>query len=52
MTDTEIMKSACSLYDGGWRASDRDEMTAEYDLPDVDADAICKVLQGIEDGEI
>ena len=36
--------SAAALYDGGWRAEDRDQLIAEYDLTDEDADVICEFL--------
>lgn len=44
----DITSSAASLYDGGWRASDRDQLTAEYNLPDEDADALCAALADME----
>lgn len=36
--------AAAALYDGGWRASDRDELAEEYDLTPADADKICEYL--------
>lgn len=39
---------APSLYDGGWRAEDRDEMKHEYDLSDEELDIICEALENIE----
>ncbi len=36
--------SAASLYDGGWRAEDRELLIAEYDLTEEEADAICEKL--------
>ena len=30
--------SAASLYDGGWRAEDRDQLISEYDLTAEEAD--------------
>jgi predicted transcriptional regulator len=41
----DIESSAAALYDGGWRATDRDELIEEYDLDPADADAICNYLQ-------
>lgn len=54
MTDL-IMKygdTASSLYDGGWRAEDRDWLIDEYELTEEEADAICKLfdLYEKEDG--
>jgi hypothetical protein len=36
--------SAAALYDGGWRAADRDDMITEYDLTTDEADALCAEL--------
>lgn len=41
--------SAASLYDGGWRAEDRDQLIEEYDLTAEEADEICKGLREIEE---
>ena len=40
--------SAANLYDGGWRADDRDELIEEYGLTEDEADDICKELARIE----
>ena len=42
--------SAASLYDGGWRAKDRDQLISEYDLTAEEADEICRELAAIKDG--
>lgn len=44
----DIKLAASSLYDGGWRAADRDQLIAEYDLIPADADAICFELEEME----
>ena len=36
--------AAASLFDGGWRAEDREELISEYDLTDEEADEICNLL--------
>ena len=41
--------SAASLYDGGWRAEDRDQMIDEYGLTADEADGICKELADLKD---
>lgn len=41
--------SAASLYDGGWRAEDRDQMIDEYGLTADEADEICRGLAEVED---
>ena len=41
--------SAASLYDGGWRAEDRDQMIDEYGLTADEADDICKELADLKD---
>ena len=43
--------SAAALYDGGWRAEDRDELVAEYDLSEEEADAICEDLRRMDEKE-
>ena len=42
--------SAASLYDGGWRAEDRDQLIDEYNMTADEADDICKELAAIKDG--
>ena len=44
-------ESAGALYDGGWRASDRDELAREYKLTPMETDALVKALEDIEGGE-
>ena len=41
--------SAASLYDGGWRAEDRDQMIDEYGLTADEADDICKEIAELKD---
>lgn len=36
--------AAASLFDGGWRAEDREELISEYELTEEEADEICKLL--------
>lgn len=40
--------SAAALYDGGWRAEDKDELMTEYDLTEEEADEICEYLAEYE----
>lgn len=40
----DIESGGAALYDGGWRAEDRDQLITEYDLDAQDADAICEYL--------
>lgn len=47
----DIESSAAALYDGGWRADDRDQLIEEYNLHPDDADAICEKLEEYEDSE-
>lgn len=42
MRDYESIASA--LYDGGWRADDKDQLKAEYDLTDEDVERIIDLL--------
>lgn len=41
--------SAASLYDGGWRAEDRDQLIDEYNLTADEADELCKELADLKD---
>ena len=41
---SEIESMAAALYAGGWRADDRTELIAEYNLTVEEADSICAVL--------
>lgn len=40
---------ACSLYDGGWRKEDREEMKGEYNLTDKEVDIVCDRLEELEE---
>jgi hypothetical protein len=40
----DFESSAAALYDGGWRAADREDLIAEYNLATDEADAICAEL--------
>jgi hypothetical protein len=44
----DIESSAAALYDGGWRSDDREELIAEYQLSEDEADAICEKLKEYE----
>lgn len=46
---SDIATSAAALYDGGWRAEDRDQLITEYVLTLEDAEAICEALKDIEE---
>ena len=51
MTDL-IMKygdTASALYDGGWRAEDRDWLIDDYELTEEEADTICEYLKRYEE---
>lgn len=37
------------LYDGGWRASDYEQLKAEYDLDEEEAAGICAALAELEE---
>ena len=39
---------AAALYDGGWRADDKDQLKAEYDLTDEDVEHIVNLLATYE----
>ena len=46
-----IMDSAVALYDGGWRASDLEQLISEYDFTPDQADEITAALAEIESEE-
>ena len=48
MTENEIIDFSKSVYDGGWRSTDRDELIDEYGLDEGDAKTICERLQNYE----
>lgn len=43
--------TADSLYQGGWRSADREEIMAEYDLTEEETDLICERLEIYEEEE-
>ena len=49
--EAEFSTMAAALYDGGWRAEDRDDLKAEYDLTDEKADKICEYLKSYDEEE-
>lgn len=40
--------SEAFLYDGGWRAEDRDQLISEYDLTEEEANGLVEELAEIE----
>lgn len=44
----KIQDMAASLYDGGWRAEDKEQFMAEHELTAEEAEAICEILRGFE----
>lgn len=40
--------SAGPLYDGGWRAEDREQLISEYGLSEDEVDVICALLSELE----
>lgn len=44
MTINDFEHSAAALFDGGWRATDRDQLQEEYDLTDEEADTLADLL--------
>lgn len=56
MTDTakywndirqRMQDTAASLYDGGWRADDREQLKTEYDFTEDELDELCKQLESM-----
>ena len=40
---------AASLYDGGWRSTDKEELMTEYELTEEEAEKICEFLKEYEE---
>lgn len=53
MNESEAYTVACSLYDGGWRASDREDLETcpDYQWGEGDVEKVCEVLQELEEKE-
>lgn len=45
---TNNQYSVATLYDGGWRAEDKEQLKQEYSLTDEEAEEIVKELEKIE----
>lgn len=41
----DVQASAAALYDGGWRAGDKEELMAEYGLSEEEAESVCQYLE-------
>lgn len=48
---TDYRSSAAALYDGGWRAEDRDELISEYGLTEEEVSKICEILAEFENNK-
>lgn len=48
---TDYQMNAAALYDGGWRAEDKEQLMAEYDLSEKEATEICELLKEFEESE-
>lgn len=46
---TDYQMNAAALYDGGWRAKDKEQLIAEYDLTEAEANEICEWLKEMEE---
>lgn len=47
--EVEFFVDAWTMYDGGWRKADLEEMKKEYELSEEEAEAICKYLKTFEE---
>ena len=43
--------TAASLFDGGWRAEDREQLISEYDLSEAEADELCELLAKLAESD-
>lgn len=48
MTNYNNQYSAASLYEGGWRSSDKEELMKEYGLTREEADELVAELEELE----
>ena len=48
MIRIDYASSAAALYDGGWRANDKEQLIKEYELSEEDAELICERLAEFE----
>jgi hypothetical protein len=44
----DLKASAIALYDGGWRAEDKDQLITEYELTEAEADQLCEELKNLD----
>lgn len=44
----DISESAAALFEGGWRAEDKDQLISEYQLTEEEAEQICNELKEME----
>lgn len=51
MTEIELREAASNLYDGGWRASDAEEIKKEYGLSIYELKIVLEALQDYEANE-
>ena len=47
-TFTDLDSCAWSLYGGGWRSTDREQLQADYSLTEAEADALTDALRECE----
>ena len=47
----DYQESAAALYDGGWRAEDKEQLMAEYNLTEAEATEICEGLKEFEESD-
>lgn len=52
MSYSDILSAAASLYDGGWRSEDRDDLIEEYGLTGDEADKLCEALAEYDHQEV
>ena len=52
MNNSDILSAAASLYDGGWRSDDRDDLIEEYGLTGDEADKLCEALLEYDHQEV
>lgn len=45
----EVTSIAASLYEGGWRAEDKEALMQEYEMSEENAEIICEQLREYED---
>lgn len=51
MNEMELAYAAANLFEGGWRAEDRDQLLIHYKMDEAAVNAICEMLEDMAHDE-